>query len=370
MRIAFYSPMKDPDDPIPSGEREMARLLLCALEDLGAKVEIISRFRSWTSNPEDQPRLQQAAEEEACTLLELLKKQKRNFDVFLTYHLYHKAPDWIGPKLAGALKRPYLVLEASRAFKHKKGPWKLGFDAVDAALLKADCVAALHAVDKEGLRALVSPDHLDVLAPFIDTEPFETIGKTTKAAPALPVNLVTVAMMRKGDKLASYLLLAKALRYLPPKTWCLDIAGDGPARASVEEAMHGLPVHFSGKVAKENLADFLALKDLYVWPAINEAFGLAFLEAEAAGLPVIGARTGGVPDIVVDGVTGLLPEVGNAKAFAAAIETLVNAPQHRLLMGQTAYDYCRSWHSLAKGQKSLKTLIDKAMANHKKRRND
>ena len=62
-----------------------------------------------------------------------------------------------------------------------------------------------------------------------------------------------------------------------------------------------------------------AAADLYLWPAINEAYGMAFLEAQAAGLPVIAGRTGGVPAVVAADETGLLTPVGDAHAFAAAV---------------------------------------------------
>ena len=65
-------------------------------------------------------------------------------------------------------------------------------------------------------------------------------------------------------------------------------------------------------------------RDLYLWPAINEAYGMAFLEAQAAGLPVVAGRTGGVPAVVADGVTGLLTPIGDAAAFAGAVARLLD----------------------------------------------
>ncbi len=67
-----------------------------------------------------------------------------------------------------------------------------------------------------------------------------------------------------------------------------------------------------------------AAADLYLWPAINEAYGMAFLEAQAAGLPVVAGRTGGVPAVVADGVTGVLTPIGDATSFADAVARLLD----------------------------------------------
>ncbi len=60
--------------------------------------------------------------------------------------------------------------------------------------------------------------------------------------------------------------------------------------------------------------------DLFVWPAINEAFGMALLEAQACGTPVIAGASGGVPAIIADGETGWLSPPGDVAAFAADVD--------------------------------------------------
>ena len=135
-------------------------------------------------------------------------------------------------------------------------------------------------------------------------------------------------MMRTRDKLDSYRVLAEALALLKDRPWRALLVGDGPARAEVEALMAPLwrPIACASpaRCRTRRCRRFMPRADLYLWPAINEAYGMAFLEAQAAGLPVVAGRTGGVPAVVADGVTGLLTPVGDAAAFAAAVARLLD----------------------------------------------
>src|SRR5207237_7197960 len=160
--------------------------------------------------------------------------------------------------------------------------------------------------------------------------------------------LIAVAMMRPGDKLASYRVLGSALAQLLDLPWSLEIVGDGPARGEVEQALAplGARVTYRGTLDDAGVTDALANADLCVWPAINEAFGMALLEAQAAGLSVIAGASGGVGDLVVPGVTGLLAPPGDAGAFAAATRRLIRDPAARGAMGLAAQQKVRREHDL------------------------
>jgi glycosyltransferase involved in cell wall biosynthesis len=116
-----------------------------------------------------------------------------------------------------------------------------------------------------------------------------------------------------------------------------------------------------GVVPHAELPAVYAAADLYVWPAINEAYGMAFLEAQASGLPVVAGRTGGVPAVVADGVTGLLTPVGDAAAFAAAVARLLDDAGARARLGQAAirriaarHDERAAAHALAAALRTLR----------------
>ena len=83
-------------------------------------------------------------------------------------------------------------------------------------------------------------------------------------------------------------------------------------------------VHFLGQ--RQDVPDLLNAMDIFVLPSYSEGVSLALLEAMAAGLPVIATAVGGLPEVVEDGVTGLLIPPRDAEALAGALERLLADP--------------------------------------------
>ena len=131
---------------------------------------------------------------------------------------------------------------------------------------------------------------------------------------------MTVAMMRPGDKLASYALLADALMRLEGVDWRLSVIGDGPERRRVRQLFDDCAgrVEFAGAVsAPERLREAYEASELMVWPGVGEGVGMAFLEAQAAGLPCLCEDRPALREVVL--TDGPLPPQRDAEAFAAAI---------------------------------------------------
>ncbi len=357
MRIAFYAPLKSPDHPIPSGDRRVAQLFLAALRLAGHSAFVASRFRSYEGrgDPLQQIRL-------AAIGARLARRCLRRYDktpeiapeLWFTYHLYHKAPDWLGPVIAEALGIPY---EASDAPKQALGAWSTGRDAVETAIRRADAVIGLNSADRDCVLPLLrDPQRWVALKPFLDAASFGRQARATFGPP----RLIVVAMMRYGDKFASYQLLANALSRLLDLSWSLEVVGDGPARSDVEDALALVKerVTWAGELCSAAVRDRLAAADLFVWPALNEAFGMALLEAQAAGLPVVAGGSGGVSEIVVSGITGLLVPPGDALAFAAAVRSLIIDRGRRAALAEAAQHRARTEHDLPIAARRLAMVID------------
>ena len=93
-------------------------------------------------------------------------------------------------------------------------------------------------------------------------------------------------------------------------------------------------VRFLGGVSDEQLNRLYQSCDLFVAPSLYESFGLIYLEAMNYGKPVVGCRAGGIPEVVDDGVTGILVEPGAPQALAEAILRLVRSPALLNAMGE------------------------------------
>jgi glycosyltransferase involved in cell wall biosynthesis len=92
-------------------------------------------------------------------------------------------------------------------------------------------------------------------------------------------------------------------------------------------------VKILGRLSHEELLPVLEWADLAILPSRAESFGLAIAEAQAAGLPVIACKTGAVPEIVEDGLTGWLVEPGDSQAIASALLAAMHRPEQAFDMG-------------------------------------
>jgi len=353
VRVALLAPMKPPDHPVPSGDRTFARLVTAALERAGHTVVLASRLRTWRDAPAGLDGLLAQAEGEARRIAALWRAQGPP-DAVLTYHNYHKAPDLLGPRLAELFALPYAIVEASRAPRRASGPWARHFALAETALDRADAVGAVTRHDRAALDPRV-PGKVTLLPPFIDTAPFDRPRGGGNGA-----TLASAAMMREGRKADSVRLLAEAIAIVGGAVPAvrLRLAGDGAARPALEPLF--APGTLTGRLGEGELAALFAASDLFVWPAINEPFGFSFLEAQAAGLPVVGGAARGVIDVVRDGETGILVPPGDATALAEAVVTLLRAPERRARMAAAARAFAAA-NDLAAGARRLDSLLATAV---------
>jgi glycosyltransferase involved in cell wall biosynthesis len=256
--------------------------------------------------------------------------------------------------LASAFGIPYVTVEASYTRSRDAGPWAEAQAVVRRGLEQAALNLCFTERDREGLLGVVGEAHLAMLPPFIDTSLF-----TSVALGSMSPRLVTVAMMRPGDKLDSYRMLAAALALCVDMPWTLAVVGDGPCAEEVRSLFAAFEpgrIDWLGQQESNAVPAILAGSDIYVWPGFGEAFGLAYLEAQAAGLPVAAMAVAGVPEVVRDGETGLLtpPDVD---AYAGAVRRLLADAGLRRSMGAGARRFVLEERSLEKAATTLKSLL-------------
>jgi glycosyltransferase involved in cell wall biosynthesis len=326
MKIAFYAPMNAPDDGPPSGDRLIAQQLIKGLGDLGHEVEIASRLKTWASSPEALADLHESA------AMDVARLHAAPFDAWFTYHVYYKSPDLIGPWVARARGIPYFIAEASLSPKRAEGPWAEHHTAAREAMAVAARIFCVSQRDRPALEEAGLANKLVDLPPWVDASAW------TRPRPEPgdgPIRLVTTAMMREGDKLESYQLIAKSLPHLPCD-WRLTIFGDGPAREKVEKLFkkHEGQVTFAGAVDPFTLAGAYDEADLFIWPGIGEGLGMAYLEAQAVGLPCVACNGPGPQDAMDDASARFTQDT--PAAFAWAITDLAQSAARRETMSKAA----------------------------------
>jgi glycosyltransferase involved in cell wall biosynthesis len=119
---------------------------------------------------------------------------------------------------------------------------------------------------------------------------------------------------------------------------CVVLIGDGPLLGELKElaAELGISPHVVFLGTRHDMPGCLAALDLFVLPSLNEGMGRALVEAMAVGCPVVATRVGGIPDVVTDGMTGLLVPPRDDRALAEAILTLLRNRSRRAAYGAAA----------------------------------
>lgn len=370
--------MKPPHHPTASGDRRLARLLMRALRHAGHDVSLASSHRTWRPKPEPLDDMKKAAEREIALLTEAYDT-KGPPDLWFTYHLYHKAPDLIGPVICDRFSLPYCVCEASVAPKHAEGMWRDHYAATITALAQAHAVFFVNPTD----RACVNP-FLQNGCQRVDLKPFlevpnvrsdpektrDTLIQALSLDPRIansPCWIAVIGMMRKGVKSISYKLLSESIQRLPELDFTILIMGGGEAASEIRGYFKEDPrIIFLGAQSQEAMAHTLSTCDFAAWPSIGEAFGYGLLEAQAAGLAVASGENAGVASIVAHEHTGLLCPMGDADAFAQVLRRLINDPTLRRTMGQAARHRIETQHSLNAAADILDQSLQAAKAQYQR----
>jgi glycosyltransferase involved in cell wall biosynthesis len=186
-----------------------------------------------------------------------------------------------------------------------------------------------------------------------------------------PVTIGAVARL-SPEKGLEYLLRAVALlrdradrAYAPRLELNVVLAGDGPSRETLEwltaELRLNDRVRFLGEVAHDDVPRVLQGFDIFAMPSLAEGFGVSALEASAMELPVVASDIHGIPDVVVDGVTGILAPPRDVTAMADAIARLMADAGLRRKMGAAGRAYVERHYRWGDNVRLMERLYDDAV---------
>jgi glycosyltransferase involved in cell wall biosynthesis len=370
-KVLLYSPMHDGYQNLPSGDLTTVENLKKALMKGGFQVEQPFFLKTYFS-VFDEALFQvykKQAEEKLLWVYDYYTNRAVKPDVVVSYHVYHKSPDFMGAAIAKALNIPYIIVEPSLAPSKQFGEFKKSYDKAFENFKQAQQLIGLTQNDLEGLMPFFD-QKTRYVAPFIDLEawkPYESyknsrgwIQEFFGISKDEPIFL-SVAMMRDGPKFQSYTFLAQSLALIKDKPWKFIVVGDGPMSPAVRSLFTDFPenkIFFVGAQNAYNLSHFYQAADLFLWPGIHEAFGVVFLEAGFFGLPVVALEDGGIPDIIAKNKTGLLLQK-DIHIYAKGIQMLLNDEELRHSMKICASEKVKNMHGLDFAAELLKQVIEK-----------
>jgi len=366
MNICFYTPFKPLDHPSPSGDLVTATGLFDFLAGCGHEVTSVSSLRCrWIFwKPWLWPRL---LWERRRTAQRFTKKR---CDLWFSYHSYYKAPDLLGPAAARRMGVPYVLFQGIYSTKRRRKLKTLpGFWLNRKTLLAARHVFSNKKIDLHNLKRLLPGDHITYVAPGLHPAEF-TFNRDARAELRRQWNagddpvVLSVAMFRPGVKAEGLGWVIRTCGELRRRgrRFTLIIVGDGKERERlVKLAQAEIPaqVRFAGQVPRLELYRYYSAADLFVFPGIQEALGMVYLEAQSCGLPAVAFDNAGTPEAIQNGRTGLLVPMYDGSRFAGAIEQLLEDGGLRRQMGEAAKTHIRASHDLAKNYGQMEDVLQR-----------
>jgi glycosyltransferase involved in cell wall biosynthesis len=345
--------------PVLGGGEKHTRSLALGLAALGFRVSVITRRSTDELSPEEQdggvtihrvdPTGQGRGKKFAMVpgALRLARKLARESDVLMnggTRVLALPARLAVAGTQCALVLRPELngELDGSLALWGRK-PSAVGrslartaADVRNRLLRRTDAVVAIsEAIAREATGVGFAAEKVHRIPHGIDMSEYAPANAQAKAALrrdlGLPLDSLLVTYtgrLIEGKGLETLFAAVRSLAAM--KSWHLVLVGSGSGQViSIEKTLRDDAerddlrgrVTFTGRV--ENVPAYLQASDVFVFPTLDEALGMSAVEAQACGLPAVASRTGGVPDIVEDGVTGTLVTPGEVEPLAAGLRSLL-----------------------------------------------
>lgn len=263
-------------------------------------------------------------------------------------HLHSRRGADIWGAMAGRWKKVPVVL--SRRVDNPERPWVVAvkYKMYDRVITISEGIREVlrhEGVEEERLRCVRSAVDTDHYHPGAGSA--EEVRRLFNAAPGQPlIGMVAQLIARKGhstllDALPTVLQAQPDLKVI--------LFGQGPERDRIEAHLKANPAlrpHVVLAGFRQDLHRILPCLDLIVHPAFMEGLGVSLLQAAACGVPIIGARAGGIPEIVRPGLNGELFEPGDSRALAAAMIDLLASPAKRHMYGQAGREWVQEHFSI------------------------
>jgi len=351
MRVAFYEPSGARTDPSPFDGNSPIHLIEPALVACGHDVSRIP-----VRPPEEGPMSAAGgpnpvdSAEVAWLTGYFRSAQRPPPDIWISSLVSCQAADPIGPAASAALGIPYVLVQPSIP---TAGAASLndGADQLRRTIAQADATIVFSTAQAESFRQML-PEHDDrlvLLPPFIDLGRVASMVRrraTLRAALSLQHRirldvpwLIAAGPMSTDAHLDSLRIVARAAVLASNLDWQLIVAGAGTRRADVNGLFGGSPRRLDRHIAiatPEDLTAILVCGDLFLWPSADEEFSPIVIEAQAAGLAVVAARSSAMLDVVANGQTGMLTKPNNDASFTNAVTFLLRQPDFRRTFAQKA----------------------------------
>ena len=273
----------------------------------------------------------------AVTLHEVAVRERLDL-IHAHYAIPHATAGWMAKQLLADERNLPIVTTLHGTDITLVGQDPSYYTITKFSIEKSDAVTAVSAyLRDETFRAFgCSECGISVVPNFVDLSDFHPPRERCPLFPAADKVLMHISNMRPVKRLLDVIgIFARVQQQIPSR---LVLAGDGPERDNAEREVERLGlkdrVRFIGKV--EDVAQVMRWADLFLLPSQSESFGLSALEALATGVPVIGARVGGLPEVVEHGASGYLGEAGNVEEMAAGALALLQDPERHRAASQAA----------------------------------
>jgi N-acetyl-alpha-D-glucosaminyl L-malate synthase BshA len=255
------------------------------------------------------------------------------------YAIPHATTAWLAREMLGPVRRLKVITTLHGTDITLVGQEESFHAITKFSIERSDAVTAVSTYLKdETIRAFGCEQcRISVIPNFVKLDEYKPGDRGHDGLAPPGHKLVThISNFREVKRVKDVVRVFSRIRRAMPAT--LLMIGDGPERDDAEKEARELEVatdvRFLGRL--DTVAGLLQKSDLFVLPTQSESFGLAALEAMACGAPVVGSRAGGLPEVVEDGISGILEPPGSVEAMGRRAVELLRSPERHAAMTEAA----------------------------------